>query len=418
MTISTPPTRKGAILRSAEGAEQDKLPRWPLAVALVLCLGGVGVSIQLTYIHYFTHTDPAYHSVCAIDEQINCETVAQSPYSVFLGLPVSAWGAIVYLLMGVLALWGLTSRRLHPAWPRGILLVVAVAGVAAAALLAYISFALIQALCIFCLALYGINAFLLAASIAALKTGKTGPLSAVAADLIALARRPLAALAVAAPLAGSIAAALVLVPPYWHHPGWQELPQLPTGVTDDGHHWIGAVDPLVEVVEFSDYQCPYCRRAHKNMRTTAAVFPDTVRLTHYHVPLDHHCNPDVKDPFHERACEFARAVACAGEQGKFWEMNDAVFSVQEKVSTSSVDLERLAEQIGTDPAKLTRCMKQGRVQRAIKADMQEAERRKIVGTPTYFIQGQPFPGGISEGILRLNVETARERQRKQEGAGR
>ena len=96
--------------------------KWPLIVLLVLCVAGIGITIQLTVIHYYTHTDPAYHSVCAIDEKINCETVAESPYSVFVGLPVSVWGMIVYAVAAALCLWGLLPGRPHPTWPRGILL--------------------------------------------------------------------------------------------------------------------------------------------------------------------------------------------------------------------------------------------------------------------------------------------------------
>jgi uncharacterized membrane protein len=61
-------------------------------VSAGLCLVGIAVSAELTRVHVFVHTDPDYHSLCAMSEGINCETVAISPYSVFAGLPVSVWG--------------------------------------------------------------------------------------------------------------------------------------------------------------------------------------------------------------------------------------------------------------------------------------------------------------------------------------
>ena len=66
-------------------------PRGLVIAFVLLCLLGLGVSIELSRIHVFVHTDPSYHSVCAMSEGVNCETVAASPYSVFAGLPVAVW---------------------------------------------------------------------------------------------------------------------------------------------------------------------------------------------------------------------------------------------------------------------------------------------------------------------------------------
>jgi len=408
----TDQSRDRAILRSSEGAKQGKPHRWPLVAALVLSLAGVGVAIQLTNIHYFTHTDPAYHSICAIDEKINCETVAESPYSVFLGLPVSVWGMVVYAVAAGLSLWGLLGVRLHPRWPRGALFLVFLLGLAASAVLAYISFFRIESLCIFCATLYALNLLLFGAAIAALVTARRGPLGALLDDLRAALRRPLApAVALLVAIAAAVVPALI-VPAYWVHPGWRDLPDLPQGVTKDGHHWIGAKDAVLDIVEYSDYQCPHCRRAHKNMRATVAGFADTVRLVHRHMPIDHHCNPEVKQPFHPRACELAAAVECAADQGAFWKMNDAVFSIQDQVSAADIDLEELAGQLGLDVAAFAACMKAGKVMARIRKDLAAARKLPIPGTPTYFIHAQPYPGGISEGIIRRAVDSAIERRAK------
>ncbi|MCP4606313.1 MAG: hypothetical protein GY847_38350, partial [Proteobacteria bacterium] len=90
-------------------------------VVAALCLVGVGISIELTRIHIFTHTDPTYHSICAVSELVNCETVALSPYSVFAGLPVSVWGILGYLTIGLLATWSAFKPRLLPTWVYGAL---------------------------------------------------------------------------------------------------------------------------------------------------------------------------------------------------------------------------------------------------------------------------------------------------------
>ena len=68
-------------------------------IFLLVCVAGMAISIELTRVHYFTHTDPAYQSICSLNEKINCKTVARSPFSVFANLPGGVWGFLGYVLM-------------------------------------------------------------------------------------------------------------------------------------------------------------------------------------------------------------------------------------------------------------------------------------------------------------------------------
>jgi protein-disulfide isomerase len=380
-----------------------------LVAVLVLAAVGFGVASHLTRIHYFTHTDPAYSSMCAVSERVNCETVAESAYSVFLGLPVSCWGLLAYALTATLAIFGLSRSRLHATWPYGALLFLATAALAGSAILAYLSFFRIDSMCIFCMILYAVNAALFALCTALAVRSRRSPVALVAADLAAAIKRPLPVLAFAAVFGGGAAAAELLVPPYWIHLGWSDLPALPMGVDEKGH-WIGAERPLVIVTEFSDYECPHCRRAHRNIRQMAARYPDAVRLVHRHQPLDDACNKALKKPFHRRACEFSRAVECAGEQEMFWEMNDALFSIQDEVRASEVDLDALAVRIGLDRSRFKECLASEAPRRRIAADIADAERRGVEGTPTYFIGERMFPGGFEESVLAAAVKNAKARR--------
>jgi protein-disulfide isomerase/uncharacterized membrane protein len=371
-----------------------------------LAITGVGVSVKLTEIHYQTHTDPQYHSVCAVNEDVNCETVARSPYSVFLGTPVSVWGILGYLIIGLFAAWGLFYKRIHPLWPFGVLTLLFAVAAGGAGLLAYISFTLIDSLCLFCTALYIINIALVGLIIVFAVTSRVNLLKAVVSDIRGLASKPAVFITLFA-LFASISVALPLaITPYWHHPGWTDLADLPTGVDEKGRHWIGATDPLVTVVEFSDYQCPFCRRAHKNMRVMAARYPKTVRLIHRHLPLDKACNDDVKREFHEHACLFSRAAECASRQGHFWEMNDALFSIQNDMRADDVDVEVLAVSIGVDRSQFKECMAEKRVPPEIQKDLTASRSLKIKGTPTFLLDGQPFEGGIPPEALHSAVKRA------------
>jgi protein-disulfide isomerase len=109
-----------------------------------------------------------------------------------------------------------------------------------------------------------------------------------------------------------------------------------------------------------------------------------------------HCNKDLTRTFHEHACEFAKAVECAAKQGMFWQMNDALFSVQDLVPPGKVNLERLAVQLGVDRSAFKDCMTQESFPKRISDDLEDSRRLKIQGTPTYFIGSLRMEGGVSK----------------------
>jgi len=408
------PTPPAAPAESSSPPERTGLPpaatspsrRYAL-LGLLLCLLGVGVAAELTRIHLFVHTDPSYHSLCAVSEGINCETVATSPYSVFLGLPVSVWGLLGYLLMGALAGWALVPRRLHPRWPFGLLLLLVVFSVGTSVVLAYVSATRIASLCLFCLGSYGINALLLLLLLVFLKRTKSSPVDLVQTDLRALRLRPGLTGGLLLRGGGMLVLLQVLVPAYWQTPGWTDLARLPTGTDEHGHHWIGAAKPRLTIVEFSDYECPHCRAAHKAVRTLAAQYPEQLRLVHRHLPLDQACHPKLKRPFHEQACRFAEAAECAARQGKFWEMNDALFSSQDKVRARDLDPLDLAVRLGLDRSEFKTCLTEHQTADRVQGDLQEALARKLTGTPSFVVGERLFLGRIPADQLAALLRDAR-----------
>jgi protein-disulfide isomerase len=171
-----------------------------------------------------------------------------------------------------------------------------------------------------------------------------------------------------------------------------EASEMLTGVTEAGHHWIGAESPKVIVEVFTDYECPYCRLSHEKARAALLEMKDDVRLIHRHMPLDMNCNPAIERPFHQRACEFSIAVECAGEQGRFWPMNDALFEVQNTQKPQDVDVTALARSLSLDLARFNACLRSEAVVQKIAVDIDDARSREVRGTPTYFIGDNKFAG--------------------------
>jgi protein-disulfide isomerase/uncharacterized membrane protein len=361
--------------------------RW--SVMLVLALAGVAVAGELTALHVRVHLDPEYRSFCAINSTVNCDTVAQSEYSVLFGVPVSVWGLLGFLAMAAAAVPGALGRRAFG----GAMLALTGIGALWCAVMAVISVVAIESVCLLCMATYAIGGVLLGMAI--LEARRGGLTKAVADDLRWFLGRPGLSGGLAVAGGAGLVALLALYPAYWRTAASSGPGGLATG-TEGGHPWIGARDPVLTIVEYSDYQCPHCQRGHQELRALVAQHPDKVRLVHRNFPLDQACNPMIKRPFHTRACGYASLAACAGEQGRFWEANDHLFAAG--LGTDEVTADRLAEAVGLDRAKLEACVQQ-RAAAMVRADVEDGMRLGIRGTPTFVVEGRVYPGRVPDEVL-------------------
>lgn len=154
-----------------------------------------------------------------------------------------------------------------------------------------------------------------------------------------------------------------------------------------GHPSTGGNNAPVTIVEFSDFQCPYCRAAEPVLKQIRAKYGDKVKLVYMDFPLG----------MHPHAMDAAVAGRCAGEQGKFWQLHDAMFSDQTKLDAPG--LKASAAKAGLDSAKFSACFDKKAAIPAIKADQAEGERLGVTGTPTFFVNGRQMVGMESEKAL-------------------
>lgn len=382
-------------------------PRQSARVALFLALAGLGLAaaVYLTYIHVNVHTDPSYHSRCAVSSEVNCDSVAQSRYSVFLGLPIALWGLCGYLAMAALALHRPAEERAGLGWP-GLLVLVTGAAAAAVAPLAAISKLLIHSVCLVCVASWAVTAALFAFSVAEARRGG-GIGRAIRADLSLLGRRRSLLFGGALAVLGVPAVLFAAVPRYWETSVKPGSAALARGADLERIPWIGAEDPVLTIVEFSDYQCPFCQRAERQIRALVDENPDTLRVVHRQFPLDMACNPLMDRPMHPRACALALAAICAGDQGAFWPMNDAIFGAEDK---DTFDVEEAARRLGLDAVRLRECMKSAEALARLRRDIEAGTQLGVQATPTFVIDGKPLPGGLpSEEIRRRLAQAQAER---------
>jgi protein-disulfide isomerase len=347
-----------------------------------------GVLVRL---HYRAHS--GFTSFCDLGEHMNCDAVALSPYSVVLGVPVAAWGALGYGLAAALAALGLLRRKPHEGWPAGLLFLVAAFAVGASAALAVVSELVVRSLCVMCLASWGIAAALFAASWAACRPA--GPAAAVAADLASLRARPAVAAAAVVALLAVAGGARAAYPRYWERRAAVIARPTPApGATIPAR---ADLSPGVERVvhEFSDFECPFCAIAHAEMKALTAQTPG-LRVVSHHFPLDSACNPALKRRMHENACDYARASICAGSMGKGEEMDDALFANQK----DRRPLSELVKGLGLDLARFEACVASRETADRLEADVQQGMRLGIRATPSFVLNGQVHSGRIPVELLR------------------
>jgi predicted DsbA family dithiol-disulfide isomerase len=138
----------------------------------------------------------------------------------------------------------------------------------------------------------------------------------------------------------------------------------------------GPADARVTIVEFSDFQCPYCQRAKPVLDEVEKRHPKDVRIVYRHLPLD---------TLHPRARAGAEAAACAQDGNKFWEYHDQLFANNRALSDA--DLRKYAEAEGLDAAAFDECVRTRKHQASVEADVQEAKRLGITGTPAFVVNG-------------------------------
>jgi len=153
-------------------------------------------------------------------------------------------------------------------------------------------------------------------------------------------------------------------------------------VTDAASPSRGPADAPVTLVEFSDFQCPYCSRVEPSIDETLKTYPDQVRLVYRQFPLSIH-------PFAEKAAE---ASLCAADQDKFWEMHDAMFANQQALGVDQ--LKAKAAELGMNADAFNKCLDSGEKAAKIHEDMAAGEAAGVNGTPALFVNGRFLNGAV------------------------
>ena len=157
----------------------------------------------------------------------------------------------------------------------------------------------------------------------------------------------------------------------------------------------------VVLVEFADYQCPYCQKVNPQIQQLKKEYGDALTVMYKDFPL----------PMHHSAQKAAEAARCAGEQGKFWEYHDVLFYSKQ---IEPDDLKEHARVLKLDTERFDTCLDNGTEAETVKHDLDEAKSLGLTGTPSFFVNGHFFSGVVDYAALKdiinqqLNAVTAKQ----------
>jgi protein-disulfide isomerase len=167
-------------------------------------------------------------------------------------------------------------------------------------------------------------------------------------------------------------------------------------------HVAGPADAPITLVEYGDYECPHCGRAHPIVKAAQRNLGSRLRFVFRNFPLQE---------AHPHAKHAAEAAEAAGAQGKFWEMHDVIFENQDALEDP--DLVRYAEELGVDADRLARELETGAWAKRVREDFRSGVRSGVNGTPTFFLNGLRYDGNWGDpesfiGDLRYAADRASE----------
>ena len=385
----------------------------PLIVALALL--ALGASIAALYVHYRIIKDPTYTSFCDINTTVSCEAVLESPYATVRGVPVAAGGVIWSTLVLLIAATGLRRDNADAySAAAGYIFVLATIGLSAVLYLGYASFFVIGKMCPLCMTMYVsvIGIFLLSGGISMALSALPSRLSG---DVRSVVKSPALAVLALLFIVGSVS--LVAFFPRAEEQTVATATEVYTPPTEtidpdqlaEFNKWIDA-QPRVNVpfpangaqvliVKFNDYQCPSCRQTYMEYKGILAKYQNNpkVRFVTMDFPLDSECNAG--GGIHNSACEAAAAVRMAKAKGKGSEMEEYLFSNQEKFTPTWVkDAAKRIAGVTDFDAEYPKVLEQ------VKADAALGRQLDVQATPTFFINGLKINGGFRPVFFEAVIE--------------
>ena len=370
---------------------------------IILCVIGMASSLAATH-RYFQILQNGFEekSFCTINAYINCDAAFASSEAKLGGIPVSGLGFVFYLWSAILALWILIKKNSEQAIA-GFGWVLALGGLILSCYKAYTAIFVLNILCILCSAMYLVNFLIWLCWHWNLKIGfknwanlnfkpKFIPLSIGTAIFFAAGAAVMAGYQNKYTKEMDLGVKTDEVVQYHFHQSQYQFNPSPSAPL-----W-GNPDAKVTIVEFSDFQCPFCRHAAFHLKPVLEEFRDKVKFYFYNYPLDKSCNKQIQSDMHDKSCMAAEAATCAAELGNFWDYHDEVFRNQKNLSREL--LVNIAKQRGWDAADFEKCIDAPATLAKVQENIEAGNKIYVTGTPTILVNNRRVKYWTNPDVLR------------------
>lgn len=378
-------------------------------IILILTVTGLILAGWLCEIYYNANFNAyAFDSFCSVNDFVDCDGVAKTEYSQFLGVPLCIWGVLLYLFIIVLMFAEKLSKiflfKFMEVFKNPTAYIFSLSSLAflISMCLAGISIFDINKICVLCFTTYLVDLAIAIASkdfqkpaLYEIKLSVEDFLSA-----IKIKKYLIAFIAVMIAFAGVLtytAKSRILAP---------QLKKFDISDIEihnyNGDNTIGNKDAQVIIHEYMDYNCASCFLVNVSLKRALSEL-DGVYLVQYNMPLDGECNPLVTTG-HEGSCQMARYALAAKKQGKYWEANAVLF---EKTPSKEKDIIRLLSSIkGIDKKQLIADANSEEIKNELSAEIDEGLKQKIDATPTIIINMKKQTGNIPYNKLKEQLISA------------
>lgn len=359
----------------------------------ILSLLGFLCTIKLAFIYYQSNYNPyATPSFCSINGFVDCDGVAATTKSVFLGIPLAYWGMFFYtfvlMLLNVDKLCNIKGLEILKVFksPLSYISMLGLLSVIVSVWLAITSFFLIHKLCILCFVTYFIN-FLI--TVLALENGFKSAFQVSCKDFIDGVRDYTIPFVIAIILASVFLSYTTFEMPFASRKqSIKHYMLMKTNPYKISGNILGNKGGKFKVDVYTDYVCPHCFMynimLHKVVRENKEVF-----VQHHNFPLDKECNPYIDEQMHKGACRMARYAIAAENQGKYWDMASALFETHPKTDDEAI---KLAQGLGIDIARFRSDILSPKTSKRLSDEIDEAISKNIDGTPTLVIGSRHYTG--------------------------
>lgn len=369
-----------------------------LSIGIIALIGFI-TTIKLGIIYYNANFNPyALSSFCSVNEFIDCDGIAKTTESQFLGVPLAFWGmflyAFIFLMLFVDKLKNIKFLKFLEVFknPLSYIAALGIISFAISMILLCLSLFEIKKLCILCFFTYLLN--LLIGVIAASNEGLVNSFKNSVKDLIDALKIKKYAIALGAVLL--VAAVFltytrvtyVFAPQVKKAAGFKEFTKAKTNKYAVSGNLLGEEDAKLVIYTYTDYRCPMCF-AYNIMVHKLAKELKGIKIVHKNYPLDTQCNKYLRQEFHQGACMMAKYAIAAEKQGKFWDMNNKLF---EKQPNTEKEILEIAKKLDLNLDKLQDDANSLETMHEIQKDIDEAISYGINGTPSTVINGKSNVG--------------------------